>query len=74
MISTMQVSAPLDYSTSVQRQEEEEEGGRTLQLEHHQFNTSSLPPNLATSQHATVIQVFYVKYITTVLFSIFTLH
>jgi len=61
--TTMRVSAPLDYSTSVVQgqDEEEEEVGRSVQLEQHQFDPSSrteiLPLNLATSQHASVIQV-----------------
>ncbi len=55
--TTMRVSAPLDYSTSVaQGQHDEEE-----KVEQQQFDTLQrteiLPLNLATSQHPTVIQV-----------------
>ncbi len=55
--TTMRVSAPLDYSTSVaQGQHDEEE-----KVEQQQFDTlhrtEILPLNLATSQHPTVIQV-----------------
>lgn len=59
--TTLTGTAPLDYSTSVQEQEEpEEETTQTVGLDHHQFSASDrpevLPLNLATSQHATVIQ------------------
>ena len=59
--TTVTVAAPLDYSTSVQEPEEEEQQSGGVEMEHQQFDTSDrpeiLPLNLATSQHATVIQV-----------------
>jgi hypothetical protein len=57
--TTMSLPAPLDYSTSVQEPEEERSVG--VDVEHQQFDAPDrpeiLPLNLATSQHATVIQV-----------------
>ncbi len=57
--TTMRVSAPLDYSTSVAQghHEEEEEKVEQQRFDTSLHRTEILPLNRATSQHPTVIQV-----------------
>ncbi len=57
--TTMRVSAPLDYSTSVAQgqHDEQEKVEQQQQFDTSLHRTEILPLNLATSQHPTVIQV-----------------